>query len=118
MEIKDFALHILSLISSNFNDYDLHFETIHLNKGSVQTNNLIVVMNPLMMCSPFIGIVHRSHILDSNFYERMLEWIEDSYLKNIHNNGKVTLALFLPKYLGGKHDMIFLDPPCEEIDEH
>jgi len=26
--------------------------------------------------------------------------------------------LFLPKYIGSKHDMICLDHPCEEIDEH
>jgi hypothetical protein len=27
------------------------------------------------------------------------------------------LSLFLPKYLGSKHDMTFLHPPCQEIDE-
>jgi hypothetical protein len=41
MEIKYSTLHIHSLVSSNFNDYALCFEMIHLIKGSVQTNNLI-----------------------------------------------------------------------------
>jgi hypothetical protein len=113
MEIKHSTLHILSLVSSNFNVYASHFETINLNKGSVQTNNLIDVMNPLMMCSPLIYPFHQSH-----FYDRILEWLEDSYLENLHNKDKVVLALFLPKYLGSKHDIFLLDPPCEEIDEH
>jgi hypothetical protein len=118
MEIKYSTLHILSLISSNFNVYASHFETINLIKGSIQTNDLIDVMNPLMMCSPLIYPFHQSHSLHPNFYDRILEWLEDSYLKNLHNKDKVVLALFLPKYLGSKHDMILLDPPCEEIDEH
>ena len=63
-------------------------------------------------------IVHQSRSLHSNFCDRILEWLEDSYLKNLHNKDKVVLALFLPKCLGSKHGMIFLDPPCEEIDEH
>jgi hypothetical protein len=58
MEIKYSTLHIHSLVSSNFNDYASHFETIHIIKGSVQTNNLIDVMNPLMMCSPLTYLFH------------------------------------------------------------
>jgi hypothetical protein len=54
MEIEYSTLHIHSLISSNFNVYALHFETINIIKGSVQTNNLIDFMNPPMMCSPLI----------------------------------------------------------------
>jgi hypothetical protein len=111
-------LHIRSLISSNFNVYASHFETINLIKGSVQTNNLIDVMNPLMMCSPLIYPFHQIHSLHPNFYDRILDWLEDSYTKNLHNKDKVVLALFLPKYLGSKHNMILLDISCEEIDEH
>jgi hypothetical protein len=118
MEIEYSTLHIRSLISSNFNVYASHFETINLIKGSVQTNNLTDVMNPLMMCSPLIYPFHQIHSLHPNFYDMILEWLEDSYLKNLHNKDKVVLALFLPKYLGSKHHMIFLDPLCEEIDEH
>jgi hypothetical protein len=118
MENKYSTLHIHSLISSNFNVYASHFETINLIKGSVQTNNIIDVMNPLMMCSPLIYPFHQSHSLHPNFYDRILEWLEDLYLKNLHNKDKVVFVLFLPKYLGSKHDMIFLDPPCGEMDEH
>ena len=57
MEIKNSTLHIHSLVSSNFNDYASCFETIHLIKESVQTNNIIDVMNPLMMCSPLTDLV-------------------------------------------------------------
>jgi hypothetical protein len=118
MDIKYSTLHISSLISSNFNIYASHFEMINLIKGSIKTNNLIDVMNPLMMCSPLIYPFLQIYSLHHNFYDRILEWIEDSYLKNLHNKDKVVLALFLPKYLGSKHDMILLDPSCEEIDEH
>jgi hypothetical protein len=110
MEIEYSTLHIISLISSNFNVYASHFEMINLIKGIVQTNNLIDVMNPLMMCSPLIYSFHQSHSFHPNFYDRILEWLEDSYLKNLHNKDKVVLALFLTKYLGSKHHMIFLDP--------
>jgi hypothetical protein len=118
MEIEYSTMHIHSLISSNFNVYASHFETINLIKGSVQTNNLTDVMNPLMMCSPLIYPFHQSHSLHPNFYDMISEWLEDSYLKNLHNKNKVVFALFLPKYLGSKHNMILLDPSCEEIDEH
>jgi hypothetical protein len=75
-------------------------------------------MNPLMMCSPLIYPFHQIHSLHPNFYDRILEWLEDSYTKNLHNKDKVVLALFLPKYLESKHNMILLDLSCEEIDEH
>jgi hypothetical protein len=118
MEIEYSTLHSRSLITSNFNVYASHFETINLIKGSVQTNNLTDVMNSLMMCSPLIYPFHQSHSLHPNFYDRILEWIEDSYTKNLHNKDKVVLALFSPKYLGSKHNMILLDISYEEIDEH
>jgi hypothetical protein len=118
MEIKYSTFHIHPLISSNFNVYASHFETINLIKGSVKTNDLIDVMNPLMMCSPLIYPFHQSHSLHPNFYDRILEWLEDSYRINLHNKDKVVLALFLLEYIGSKNDMIFLDRPCEEIDEH
>ena len=108
MEIKDSTLHIQSLISSNFNDYPSHFETIHLIKGSVQTNNIIDVMNALIMCSPLICPFHQIHSLHPNFCDRILYWLEDSYMKNLHNKDKVVLALFLPKYLGSKHNITFI----------
>jgi hypothetical protein len=64
MEIK---YSIRSLVSSNFNVYASHFETINIIKGRVQTNNLIDVMNPLMMCSPLIYPFHQCHSLHPNF---------------------------------------------------
>jgi hypothetical protein len=98
MEIEYSTLDICSFISSNFNVYSSHFETINIIKGIIQTNNLIDVMNPLI-CSPLIYPFHQSYSLHPNFYDTILEWLEDSYLKNLHNKDKVVLALFLPKYL-------------------
>jgi hypothetical protein len=118
MEIEYSTLHIRYLISSNFNVYASHFEVINIIKGSVQTNYLIDFMNPLMMCSPLIYPFHQSHSLHPNFYDMILECLEDSYLKNLHNKDTIVLALFLPKYLGSKNHMIFLDHLYEEIDEH
>jgi hypothetical protein len=57
MNIKHSTLHIISLISSNFNDYASRSEMVHLINGSVQTNNLIDVMNSLTMCSPLIYLL-------------------------------------------------------------
>ena len=91
---------------------------INLIKGSVQTNNLADVMNPLMLCSPLIYPFHQSHGLHSHFFDRILGWLEYLYIKNLHNKDKVVLSLFLPKYIGSKHDIFLLDPPCEEINEH
>ena len=72
MEIKYSTLHIRSLISLNFNVYASHFETIKIIKGSIQTNNLIDVMNPLIMCFSLIYLFHHSHSLHPNFYEMIL----------------------------------------------
>jgi hypothetical protein len=99
MEIKYSTLHIYSLVSSNFNDYASHFEMIHLIKGSVQTNNKIDVMNPFMMCSPLTDIIHRSHSLQSNFYDKIAKWLEVSYIKKSQKNHKVVLAVFLNEYI-------------------
>lgn len=71
-----------------------------------------------MTCSPLIYPFHQSHSLHPNFYDMILEWIEDSYLKNLHNKAKIVLTLFISKYIGSKHDIFLLDLPCEEIDEH
>jgi hypothetical protein len=108
MEIEYFTLYIRSLISSNFKVYASHFETINLIKGSIQTNNLTDVMNPLMICSPLIYSFHQSHSLHPNFYDRILEWLEDSYKKNVQGNGKFMLALFLNDDDKVKYDIFFL----------
>jgi hypothetical protein len=81
MEIKYSTLHIHYLVNSNFNDYASSFEMIHIIKGSVQTNNLIDVINPFKMCSPLTYLIHRSHSLHPNFYDKIAEWMEDSYIK-------------------------------------
>jgi hypothetical protein len=91
---------------------------INLIKGSIQTNNLIDVTNPLMMFSPLIYSFHQSHGLHPHFCEKILGCLEYSYIKNFHNKDKLVLAFFLPKYLGSRHDIFLLDPPCEEINEH
>jgi hypothetical protein len=118
MEIKHSTLHIRSLISSNLNVYASHFEMINLIKGNIQTNDLIDVTNPLMMSSPLIYSFHQSHGLHPHFCDRILGWLEYSYIKKFHNKDKVVLAFFLPKYLGSRRDIFLLDPPCEEINEH
>jgi hypothetical protein len=118
MEIKHSTLHILSLISSNCNVYTSHFEMINLIKGSIQTNDLTNVTNPLMMIFPSIHLFHQSRGLNPHFCDRILGWLEYSYIKKFHNKDKVMLAFFLPKYLGSRRDIFLLDPPCEEINEH
>jgi hypothetical protein len=118
MEIKHFKLHICSLIGSNLIVYDSHFEMINHIEGNIQTNDLIDCMNlPMMSCS-LIYSFHQSLGSYPHFCDRILEWLEYSYMKKFHNKDKVGLAFFLPKCLGNKRDIFLLDPPCEEINEY
>jgi hypothetical protein len=75
-------------------------------------------MNPPMMSCPLIYSFHQSHGFHSHFCDRILGWIEYSYMKKFHNKDKVELAFFLPKYFRSRRDMFLLDPPCEEINEY
>jgi hypothetical protein len=67
---------------------------------------------------PIDILFHQSHGLHPHFCDRILGWLEYSYIKKFHNKDKVVLAFFLPKYLGSRRDIFLLDPPCEEINEH
>jgi hypothetical protein len=91
---------------------------INLIEGNIQTNDPIDCTNPPMMSFPLIYSFHQSHGLHPHFCDRISGWLEYSYIKKIHNEDKVVLALFLPKYLGSRCDIFLLDPPCEEINEH
>jgi hypothetical protein len=86
-------------------------------EGNIQTNDLIDCMNPPMMSFPLIYSFHQSHGLHPHFCDRILGWLEYSYMKKFHNKDKVELAFFLPKNLGSRRDIFLLDPPCEEINE-
>jgi hypothetical protein len=118
MEIKHSKFHTRSSLSSNLNVDASHFEMIDLNEGNIQTNDLIDCTNSPMMSFPLIYSFHQSHGLHSHFCDRILGCLEYSYMKKFHNKDKVELAFFLPKYLGSRHDIFLLDPPCEEINEH
>jgi hypothetical protein len=118
MEIKHSKFHIHSFLSSNLNVYASHFEMINLIEGNIQTNDPIDCTNPHMSSFPLIYLFHQSHGLHPHSYDRILGWLEYSYMKKFHNKDKVELAVFLPKYLGSRCDIFLLDPPCEEIDEY
>jgi hypothetical protein len=118
MEIKHSKLHIRSLISSNINVYASHFEMINLIEGNIQTNDPIDCTNPHMVSFPVIYLFHQIHGLHAHFCDRILGWLEYSYIKKFHNKDKVVLAFFLPKYLESRRDKFLLDPSYEEINEH
>jgi hypothetical protein len=42
------------------------------------------------------------------YYDKIVEWLEDSYTKNVQGNGKVMLALFLNDGDNGKYDTLLL----------
>jgi hypothetical protein len=71
-----------------------------------------------MMSFPLIYSFHQSHGLHPHFCDRILGWLEYSYMKKFRNKDKVELAFFLPKCLGSRCDIFLLDPPCEEINEY
>jgi hypothetical protein len=118
MEIKHSKFHTRSLLSSNLNADASHFEMINHIEENIQTNDLINCMNPPMRSFPLIYSFHQSHGLYPHFCDRILGCLEYSYMKKFHNKDKVELAFFLPMYLGSRHDIFLLDPPCEEINEH
>jgi hypothetical protein len=118
MEIKHSKCHTHSLLSSNLNVDASHFEIINHIEGNIQTNDPIDRTNPPMISFPLIYLFHQSHGLHPHFCDRILEWLEYSYMKKIHNKDKVELAFLLPKYLGSRRDIFLLDPSCEEINEH
>ena len=60
------------------------------------------------MFSPLTDLVRRSHSLHPNFYDGILEWMEDSYIKKFQKNGKVMLTLFLNDDDKGKYDIFLL----------
>ena len=39
------------------------------------------------------------------YHDKIAQWLEDSYNKNIRGNGKIMLTLFLHDYYEGKRDM-------------
>jgi hypothetical protein len=41
------------------------------------------------------------------YHDKIVQWLEDSYNKNIQGNGKIMINLFLDDYYGGEYD-IFL----------
>lgn len=118
MEIKHSKFHIHSLLSSKPNVDASQFEMINHIKGNIQTNHLIDCTNPPMMSFPLIYLFHQSNGLHPHFSDRILGWLEYSYVKKFHDEDKVALALFLPKNLGSRHDILLLDPPREEINEY
>ena len=42
------------------------------------------------------------------YYDRVADWLEYSYLKNVQGNGKVMLAVFLNDDDKGKYDIFLL----------
>ena len=94
MEIKHSEFNTRSLLSLNLNVYTSHFEMINLIEGNIQTNDPIDCMNPPMMSFPLIYPFHQSHGLHSHFCDRILEWLEYSYMKKFHNKDKVELSFF------------------------
>jgi hypothetical protein len=118
MEIKHSKFNTHSLLSLNLNVDASHFDMINRIEGNIQTNESIDCMNPPMMSFPLIYSFHQSHGLHPHFSDRILEWLEYSYVKKFHNEDKVKLAFFLPKYLGSRRDIFLLDPPYEQVNEH
>ena len=91
---------------------------INLIKGNIQTDESIDCTNlPMMSCS-LIYSFHQSHGLHPHFCDRILGWLEYSYMKKFHNKNKFMLAFISPKYLGSRRNIFLSDPPCEEINEH
>jgi hypothetical protein len=49
----------------------------------------------------------QSHVSNCMYYDRIANWLEYSYKKNVQGNGKTMLALFLNDDDKGKYDIFF-----------
>jgi len=76
-------IEVHSLIKSNRYDLIPNFEPIHFIDEKAQNDTLIYITNPQKMCLLFVNMIHRSDILHFEIYDRIADWIEDSYLKNL-----------------------------------
>jgi hypothetical protein len=99
MEIKHSKLHIRSLLSSNLNVYASHFGMINLNEGNIQPNDLIDCTNSPMISFPLIYSFHQSHGLYPHFCDRILGWLEYSYIKKFIIKTRLSLLSFYPSIL-------------------
>jgi hypothetical protein len=97
----------------------LHILTLSVTlEGNIQTDESIDCMNHPMMSFPLIYSFNQSHGWHSHFSDRILEWLQYSYVKKFHDEDKVAPALLLLKNLRIRRDMFLLDPPYEEVNEH
>jgi hypothetical protein len=94
MEIKHSKFNTRSLLSLNLNVDASHFEMINRIEGNIQTNESIDCMNPPMMSFPLIYSFHQGHGLHPHFCDRILEWLEYSYMKNFIIKTKLSLLSF------------------------
>jgi hypothetical protein len=99
MEIKHSKFNTRSLLSLNLNVDASHFEMINRIEGNIQTNDLIDCTNPPMMSFPLIYSFHQNQGLHLHFFDRILEWLEYSYMKKFTIKTKLRLLSFYPSIL-------------------
>jgi hypothetical protein len=56
----------------------------------------------------YVNSFEQSHVNNCMYYDRVADWLEDSYKKNVQGNGKVMLSLFLNDGDKGKYDIFLL----------
>ena len=56
----------------------------------------------------YVNSFKQSHVNNCMYYDRVANWLEYSYLKNVQGNGKVMLVVFLNDDDKGKYDIFLL----------
>jgi hypothetical protein len=56
----------------------------------------------------YVNSFEQSHVNNCMYYDRVADWLEYSYMRNVQGNGKVMLAVFLNDDDKGKYDIFLL----------
>jgi len=83
---------------------EIHGKTEKFQEDGALQSFLMVMSGP----HNFHKFSELNHILScfcDPYHDRIVDWLEDSYIKNVQGNGKVVLALFLNDDYKGKCDV-------------
>ena len=89
---------------TSFHDPILYLKPILLDVSVTNANNLICPFDSPKIGLPHMDFIFLDHTLHSKFYDKIAEWLENSYLKRFLETGKHVLSLHVNRILNGKDD--------------
>jgi len=92
---------------TSFHDPTLYLKPILPIVNVTNASYLIPQIDSPKICLPPMDFMLVDHTLHSKFYDRIVEWLENSYLKRFPKTSKSFLSLYVNRVSNGKDD-IFL----------